>query len=90
MTVNVLINTFSPVHTCIFVEHRQHSEYECTKCSSKVSSPIVSHSKVCGRYLYTEENTWCNKKQRRKITKYETELGSDPQLNKKNKDMQTT
>lgn len=42
--------------TCIFIEDRQHSEYKSTECGCKVSSPVVSHRKVCGCYLDTEQH----------------------------------
>lgn len=57
-------NTSSPVSTCVFVEHREHSEDEGTECGSKVSSPVVSHSKVRRCYLYTEEHTWWRTRKR--------------------------
>ena len=70
-TVSHTQNTLSPVSTCIFVEHREHSENEGTKCGSKVSSPVVSHSKVRRGYLYTEEHTWWRKEQNQQSNRKE-------------------
>lgn len=55
--------------TCVFVEDGQHSEYEGTERSGKVSPPVVPHCKVRGRYLDTEQHTWREKNKGPQIRK---------------------
>ena len=52
--VCVCVCVLNVLLTSIFVPNREHPEYEGAECGSKVSPPVIPHSKVSRRDLNTE------------------------------------
>ena len=48
-------------HTFFFIKHSEKTKHQCSTHSSKESTPIISHSKISGCYLNTEEYTYWKK-----------------------------
>lgn len=44
--------------TFFFIKHGQKTKHECSTDSSKESSPVIPHGKICCSYLNTEQHTY--------------------------------